>query len=345
MAQPTFSIIIVTWNAIHHLQRFLPSVTETNYPHFEIIVADNASNDETRSWIKKQYPNCKVVTFDKNYGYAGGNNKAVKYANGDILVFLNNDAKPDKNWLHHLKTSFDNPSVSIVQPKILSVESPEKFEYAGAAGGYIDKLGYPFCRGRIFDTVEEDHGQYDTPENIFWASGAALAIRKDLFISMGGFDEDFEFHMEEIDLCWRSLRKGHQIVFQPKSVVFHLGGGSLPVHSPRKVFYNYRNSLLMLLKNLQSNVFFLLVFRLLLDGVSGLRLLMKGRLREALAIIKAHFSFYKRIPNTLKKRDLRTSDLLKEELPVYQNLIIVDYFIRNIKTFNDLSIRYSEKRK
>jgi len=234
MKNHRFSIVIVTWNAIELLKRFLPSVAETDYDNFEIVIADNASEDETRDWINKHYPQCKVITFDRNYGYAGGNNRAVKYCSGDIIIFLNNDVRTDSKWLTNLNNAFSDPSVSIVQPKIKSVEQSDHFEYAGAAGGFIDWLGYPFCRGRIFDTVEIDKGQYDQTVKIFWASGAAYAIRKNLFEELSGFDEDFEFHMEEIDLCWRAWRNGALIKFEPKSVVYHQGGGSLPWEIPGK---------------------------------------------------------------------------------------------------------------
>ena len=262
----SFSIIIVTWNGIRHLKRYLPSVVETDYPDFEIIIADNASTDGSKQWIQEQFPQCKIITFDKNFGYAGGNNRAVKYASGDVLLFLNNDAKPESDWLKALDFRFQNSSADILQPKIKSVESPEMFEYAGAAGGMIDRLGYPFCRGRIFDHVEKDTGQYDEPANIFWASGSAFAIKKDLFLDAGGFDEDFEFHMEEIDLCWRCLKMGKTILYEPKSVVYHLGGGSMDAESPRKVFYNFRNNLNMLTKNLDRFLIPKIIMRLLLES-------------------------------------------------------------------------------
>ncbi|MEX2435380.1 MAG: glycosyltransferase, partial [Balneolaceae bacterium] len=180
--ETSFSIIIVTWNALHHLKRFLPSVAATDYSNMEIIIANNASDDGTGEWVKKNYPECKIVTFDKNYGYCSGNNRAVKHASGDILIFLNNDVKVEPDWLHPLNVAFLETATGVVQPKIRSIEHPGTFEYAGAAGGYIDWLGYPFCRGRLFDTVEKDAGQYDNKRPVFWASGAAFAIRKKLFL-------------------------------------------------------------------------------------------------------------------------------------------------------------------
>ncbi len=335
----SFSVIIVTWNSLHLLQRFLPSVVETRYPDFEIIIADNASDDGSAEWVRKAYPSCKVVTYDSNYGYARGNNLAVKYAENEILVFLNNDVKTDPKWLTELNKAFKDPNTGIVQPKILSYEQPEYFEYAGACGGFIDRLGYPFCRGRIFNYIEKDAGQYDNSSQMFWASGAAFAIRKDLFIGAGGFDEEFEFHMEEIDLCWRCLKKGTQIHVQPSSVVYHLGGGSLPAESPKKTFYNYRNSLLMLLKNLDRFVFAKILTRLILDGISGLRELYIGKPGNMTAIIAAHFSFYsKLIPYLrIRKKLTRTSPLKTPTCTIYQGLIVYDFFIRKRKKFSELT--------
>lgn len=336
--QYSFSIIIVTWNALDHLQRFLPSVVATDYPNFEIIIANNASDDGTVQWIEKNYPTCKVVTYDRNYGYAAGNNRAVKYASGEILIFLNNDVQVSPDWLSPLNRLFRDTSVGVVQPKLRSVEKPDHFEYAGAAGGFMDWMGYTFCRGRILDTIEKDKGQYDEASEIFWASGAAFAIRKDLFKQTGGFDEDFEFHMEEIDLCWRCLKLNKKIMYVSNSVVYHLGGGSLAHGSPRKVFYNYRNNLLMLLKNLDRYVIPKIFFRLILDGISGLRSFFKGNPRETWAIVRAHFSFYGMIPTTLSKRKaLKKSSIIKTPQSLVMNrLLIVEYFFRNRKKFSEL---------
>lgn len=342
--QHSFSIIIVTWNALHHLKKYLPSVVKSDYEEFEIIIANNASEDSTVEWIEEFYPQCKIVTYERNFGYAAGNNRAVKYAKGDILVFLNNDAKTDIHWLTHLNSAFQDKSTGAVQPKILSLADPEYFEYAGACGGYMDWMGYPFCRGRIMNHVEKDEGQYDENSSIFWASGAALAIRKDVFMEAGGFDENFEFHMEEIDLCWRCLKLGKKIQSAPKSVVFHLGGGSLPHSSPRKVFYNYRNSLVMLLKNLDRFVIPKLFFRLLLDGISGLRSLLQGKPAETWAIIRGHFSFYGMISQTLKKRN-ELKQVSKNPTPenlILSRLLIIEYFLKGKKRFDELNFKPDE---
>lgn len=334
----SFSVIIVTWNALHHLKTFLPSVLNTDYPDFEIIIADNCSDDGTANWVQQNFPLCKVVTYDKNFGYARGNNLAVKYAENDILVFLNNDVKTDPTWLTELNRAFLDANSGIVQPKILSYEQPGFFEYAGASGGLIDRLGYPFCRGRIFHHIEKDMGQYDNPSPIFWASGAAFAIQNELFLNAGGFDEEFEFHMEEIDLCWRCLKMGSTITVQPSSVVYHLGGGSLLPESPRKTFYNYRNSLMMLLKNLERYIIPKIFFRLILDGVSGIRELILGKPKNTMAIIGAHFSFYSKISHCLLMRKKMSRQFTRKTPKnlIYQRLIIFDFFIRKRKRYSDL---------
>ena len=337
--QHFFSIIIVTWNGLDHLKTFLPSVLDTTYGHYEVIIADNASTDGTKEWIQNNAPECRIVTFDHNHGYCGGNNRAVSYAKGDILLFLNNDVRVEPDWLHYLNHSFQETSTAVVQPKLLSHHHPTHFEYAGAAGGMIDWLGYPFCRGRLFEHVETDNGQYDDERSIFWASGAAFAIRKKIFGDLGGFNEDFEFHMEEIDLCWRVWHCGYRVRYQPESVVYHLGGGSLPMGSPRKVYYNYRNSLLMLTINLQSKQVPKIILRLCLDGIAGIKSMLQLKPKETFAIIKAHFGYYKRLPSALLKRSQlksmpkRTSD---SAAPIYNKLIITEAFLKGKTRYSEL---------
>lgn len=337
--QHYFSIIIVTWNGLDHLKTFLPSVLKTSYEHFEIIIADNASTDGTKEWIQNHAPECRIVTFDQNHGYCGGNNRAVPYAKGDILLFLNNDVRVEPDWLDHLNHSFQKNSTGVVQPKLLNHHQPTHFEYAGAAGGMIDWLGYPFCRGRLFDHVEIDNGQYDDEAPIFWASGAAFAIRRNIFSDLGGFNEDFEFHMEEIDLCWRVWHCGYKVCYQPESVVYHLGGGSMPMGSPRKAYYNYRNSLLMLAINLQNLRAPKIFLRLCLDGIAGIRSLLQLKPKETFAIIKAHFGFYKRLPSALFKRSqLKSMPNYSTDsaAPVYDKLIITEAFLKGKTRYTEL---------
>ena len=306
----------------------------TEYQNFEIIIADNASDDGTVEWVEATYPEIKIATFDDNYGYTGGNNRAVPFATREILIFLNNDVQVDPHWLTGLEQSFAlNANIAAAQPKIRSYNEPGYFEYAGAAGGYIDTLGYPFCRGRIIDSVEQDEGQYDIPAEITWASGAALAIRKDVFEELGGFDEDFQFHMEEIDLCWRTLNAGHKIMYTPKSVVYHLGGGSLPMGSSRKVYFNFRNNLYMLWKNLPaSQLWYKIVLRLSLDYLAAVRSLLSGKPGEFSAIIKAHWHFLGNIGSVQKKR----TPVVKRNSVLSPVLIIWKYFIQGKKKFSDL---------
>lgn len=337
---PFFSIIIVSWNALPHLKNYLPSVAATDYPNFEIILADNASQDGSKTWVEHNFPDIKIALFDKNYGYCGGNNRAVPHANGDILLFLNNDVRVESDWLHGLSECFQkDPSVAAVQPKMLSDKQPEYFEYAGAAGGYLDRFGYPFCRGRIFDTLEKDRGQYNNETEILWASGAALAVRKKAFNELGGFDEDFEFHMEEIDLCWQLWNTGYSVRFCPHSTVYHLGGGSMPMGSPRKVYYNYRNNLRMLWKNCSTQTLpWRFAGRYSLDIIAAFRSLLGGKWKEFKAIIQAHFDFWKTFAQTHEKRfalqKKRKTDSDPSVLLPFS--IISEYFVKGKKTFQDL---------
>lgn len=337
---PRFSIIIVTWNALHHLQTYLPSIVATEFDDFEIILADNASTDGSKAWVREQYPEVKIVTFDENYGYCGGNNRAVPYASGEILIFVNNDVQVEPDWLAKLDDFFDrNPDIAAAQPKMRSFNEPDKFEYAGAAGGFIDRYGYPFCRGRIFDAIEKDEGQYDNESEIFWASGAAFAIRKDIFQKFRGFDEDFEFHMEEIDLCWRLWNQGYKVGFCPQSVVYHLGGGSLPTDSPRKLYYNYRNSLIMLWKNYPfSSLLFHLPQRLALDKTAAWRALFSGDFKSFKAILRAYWHFHGMFLSTLSKRRTLQSQRTKPGTPpVMKSISIVwHYFVKGIKRYSNL---------
>jgi len=333
-----FSIIIVTWNGLHHLKTFLPSVCDTKYPDFEIILADNASTDGTVEWVKKNFPEVIISTFDDNYGYCGGNNRAVAGASKEILLFLNNDVKVHPDWLHGINNCFAKDElIGAVQPKLLSYTEPDHFEYAGAAGGFIDKFGYPYCRGRIFETVEKDEKQYDESSEIFWASGAALAIKKDLFIQLHGFDEDFEFHMEEIDLCWRVHRSGSKVFFTPESTVFHLGGGSLAMGSPRKVYYNFRNNLFMLWKNYSTSELFLrFPIRLKLDVIAAWKSLLSGNSSDFLAIAKAHLHFFAGIIKVHAKRRDGLANKPKDLVGKSSFSIIWQYFISGKKKFNQL---------
>lgn len=338
-----FSIIIVTWNALHHLKTYLPSVAATKYPEMEIIIADNASTDNTADWVREHYPDIRVETLKKNYGYCGGNNRAAEKATGDILLFLNNDVEVSPDWLDPLNETFqESDDIGIVQPKLKAHSNKEYFEYAGAAGGFLDRYGYPFCRGRIFEKVEKDKGQYDDPSDIFWASGAAFAIRRELFHKMNGFDEDFEFHMEEIDLCWRSWNRGYRTRYNPKSVVYHLGGGSLPMGSSRKVYYNFRNNLFMIWKNASSfDLLFRFPIRYLLDIVAFLETFVTFKWSESIAIIRAHFHFWRRLSKTNHKRQHLQSRRRNKENPdtLLPLSILWQYYILRRDTFDEIRMK------
>lgn len=336
---PFFSIIIVSWNALHHLKKYLPSVVATSYSDFEIILADNASTDGSKAWVREHYPEVTIVALDENYGYCGGNNRAAPHAKGDILLFLNNDVRVDPDWLHALAECFSDPAIAAAQPKFRSDKQPAYFEYAGAAGGFLDRYGYPFCRGRIFDTVEKDRGQYDDPQDILWASGAALAVRKELFNDQQGFDEDFEFHMEEIDLCWRLWNAGYKVRYCPDSTIYHLGGGSLPMESPRKVYYNYRNNLMMLWKNCSAQTLHKRFWiRYGLDFVAILRLLLSRRWPECQAITRAHYHFWSSFAVTRQKRShLQEKRTIKKDPPTLLPVnLITEYFIKQKHTYDTI---------
>ncbi len=286
----TVKVVILNWNGRAHLERFLPSVVErTPYP---VIVADNGSADDSVEFVRRAFPSVELVELDRNYGFAEGYNRALEQVDAEVFVLLNSDVEVLPGWCEPLVQLLDNErDVAAVQPKIMSLADPGYFEYAGAAGGFIDALGYPFCRGRIMNTLEKDHGQYDDRRDIFWASGACMTIRASVFRDMGGFDARFFAHMEEIDLCWRIQRAGWRIMVEPQAVVRHLGGGTLAHGSERKVYLNFRNSLLMLRKNRGGAVVWL---RMMLDGGSALVYLLTGRLRFARAVLRAH-SDYKRM--------------------------------------------------
>lgn len=332
-----FSIIIVSWNARPYLEQFLPSVCATSYPSFEVILADNGSDDDSISWVQQHYPQVKIVPHGSNLGFCAGNNRAVSHARFDNLIFLNNDVRVEPNWLNPIREMLQsNPGIGVIQPKIRSLREPDSFEYAGAAGGFIDRFGYPFCRGRIFDTTETDQGQYNQATPVFWASGAAMVIRRGIFEQTGGFEESFGFHMEEIDLCWRIQHLGWQIWYCPDSVVYHLGGGSLAPDSPRKLYYNFRNNLRMLLRNHPSKgLLKLLLTRIALDKVAMLRLVSQGKFRHAFAVIRALAAFSGDIKSQLKFRRQHPPTNLITVTPT-QFSIVKAYFIDGKKHFHEL---------
>ncbi|MFA6946424.1 MAG: glycosyltransferase family 2 protein [Pedobacter sp.] len=334
---PSVAAVILNWNGLKYLEKFLPSVIASTYPNLEIVVGDNASTDNSVAFLRENYPSVRVIINDQNYGFAGGYNRILEQVDAEYFILLNSDVEVAANWIEPMVHMMESePYIAVAQPKILSFNKKDHFEYAGAAGGYIDSLGYPFCRGRIFDTVEPDQGQYDDVSEIFWASGAALFIKQKNWIEIGGLDGDFFAHMEEIDLCWRLKNKGYMIVFSPKSKVYHLGGGTLNAESPFKTYLNFRNNLVLLQKNLPFGRACLVIFiRFGLDLLSLLKYLIDGKPKNAIAISKAHFYFLGNIfKNTKKARSIKISDFNKKGL--YKGSIVWQYFIKKKKTFSSL---------
>ena len=329
------AVIILNWNGEKLLREYLPSVIETTDTSIaDVIVADNGSTDSSVELLRKEFPQVKVLEFSENYGFAEGYNRAIKETNYPYTVLLNSDVATTEGWINALYDYMEaNPNVGACQPKIRAYTNKSHFEYAGAAGGFIDSNGYPYCRGRIFDTVEEDNGQYDEVIPVFWATGAALMVRSQLYLEVGGLDKDFFAHMEEIDLCWRILLTGSEIMAVPQSVVYHLGGGSLPASNPRKTYLNFRNNLLMLHKNLPDATRGKKLFvRRLLDTIAWAKFMATFDFKNANAILKAHNDFkkmrkaYTNHPNV---------DLLQTRPDCHRN-ILLDYYLRGRKKWSDL---------
>ncbi len=337
------AIVILNFNTRRHLQSYLPSVIR-HRSGARIIVADNGSPDDSIVYLREQHPEVEVLDLGQNHGFANGYNEALRQIDSDIYVILNSDVEVAEGWMEPvLQAMSAHPEIAIAQPKILSWQDKKRFEYAGAAGGWIDYLGYPFCRGRIFSFLEADQGQHDQPQECFWAAGAAFFIRARLYHRFGGFDGDYFAHNEEIDLCWRLKRAGYQVWCLPQSVVYHLGGGTLEYENPRKVFLNFRNSLYTLLKNEPwSKLCWLLPARLLLDGLAGVRFALKGQFRAIWAIVRAHFSFYKNVGNTLRKRRQAAQIIEQERIGpenhtgMYRGSVVFAYYARQIKQFGKL---------
>jgi GT2 family glycosyltransferase len=328
------AVVILNWNGKKLLEQFLPSVIRYSEKEATIYLADNASTDDSVLVVQKNFPSVKIIQNKTNGGYAKGYNDALKNLPEDLFVLLNSDVEVTPNWLTPIITEFKNDdNLVAAQPKILDYNNKSYFEYAGAGGGYIDQLAYPYCRGRIFNTLEKDEGQYDDITTIFWASGACLFIRKTAYNDVDGLDEVFFTHQEEIDLCWRLQSEGGTIKYIGKSTVYHVGGATLSSYNSKKTFYNFRNSLLMLIKNVgSSKVWFLLIIRLILDGLAGVQYLLQGKWKHCLAIIRAHFSFYSLIPTYLKKRNKNSTQFKYYRI----KSIVWNYFIRKNRTFKQL---------
>lgn len=329
------ALVILNWNGENLLEKFLPSIVEfSSIPNVSIWVADNASTDNSIQFLKENYPIINIVQNATNGGYAKGYNEALKRIEADVYGLINSDIEVTKNWLNPIISSFKNDSeTAIIQPKILDFKNKSKFEYAGAAGGFVDKFGYPYCRGRIFNELEEDLNQYNQNSEIFWASGACFFIKSKVFHQLNGFDEDYFAHQEEIDLCWRAQNQHFKITYNGNSTVYHVGGATLKEANPRKTFLNFRNSLSTLVKNVPSSKLLLVIFvRLILDGVAGIKFLFELRPIHTWAILKAHFSFYYYLPKMLKKR----SNHLKKMNYFNIKSIVWAHFIQKKKKFSEL---------
>lgn len=324
------AVVILNWNGTHLLREFLPSVLQFS-KEATIYVIDNASTDTSISLLEEEFPSVKIISNKENFGFARGYNEGLQFIDEDIYCLINSDVQVTPNWLDPILHLFEKDSqIAIVQPKILDYKNKSFFEYAGAGGGFIDRLGYPFCRGRIFETIEKDNGKYDDVIPIFWASGACFFIRKDVYRELKGFDSDFFAHQEEIDLCWRSFNAGYSTYYCGYSTVYHLGGGTLHSLNPKKTYLNFRNSLLMLLKNLPIlHLIPVLMIRLLLDGVAGIRFLIQKKPNHFWAVLQSHFGFYKLFFKTLAKR---TS---KNKTNYYKkSSIVFHYYIKKGKVFD-----------
>ena len=297
----SIAVALLNWNGKSLLERFLGEVVN-NSPEAVVYFIDNASTDNSVLFVQENFPSIRVIVLDQNYGYAGGYNKGLVAVKEDLICLLNTDVSVKPGWLPPVLDHFKkHPKTAIAQPHIMDLKVPSQFEYAGAAGGFIDRLGYPYCRGRLFNDLEEDLGQYDFDEKVFWASGACFFVRKTVFESLGGFDEDFFAHMEEIDFCWRAFNQNHDVYSLYQSKVFHLGGGTLKL-SPQKTYLNFRNSLYLLLKNLPEKRIQIIFERMLWDGIALLFFILQFKFATAFAIVKAHLAFYSNCRKMLKKQ-------------------------------------------
>lgn len=328
------AIVILNWNGQKLLEQFLPSVVNFSLDEATIYIADNASTDDSVSYVKTHFPSVKIIKNSQNGGYSKGYNDALKAIDADIYCLLNSDVEVTENWLKPITEAFRNDiNTAIIQPKLLDFKEKTKFEYAGAGGGFIDVFGYPYCRGRIFNYLETDHGQFDDETEIFWASGACLFIRSKVYHEVGGLDEDYFAHQEEIDLCWRTQNLGYKVKYVGSSSVYHVGGATLKETNPHKTFLNFRNSLLNVVKNVPKERFLFVIFsRLLLDGIAGIKFIIELRPIHTLAIIKAHISLYKNSIKFLKKR----KKLQKKSSYFKHTSIVSQYFIFHRIKFKNL---------
>ncbi len=329
------AIVILNWNGKLLLEKFLPYLIKYNSPDAEIIIADNASKDDSISFVQTNYPDIRIIKNNENGGFSKGYNDALSQVDAEYYVLLNSDIEVTSNWINPVISLMDSDkNIAACQPKIMSFYNQEEFEYAGAAGGYIDKFGYPFCRGRIFQEMEKDEKQYNDIVEIFWATGACMFVRAELYHKLGGLDNDFFAHMEEIDFCWRLKNQGYKIMYCPDSVIFHVGGGTLPKNNSRKTYLNFRNNFFLLFKNLPSGKIFPVFFaRLFLDGIAGMKFLFQGHFKDVLAVTKAHFMFYFSIGKLYRKRRMIRHSQVS---CIYGKSIVFEHYLKRKKYFRQL---------
>lgn len=334
------AVVILNWNGRRWLEQFLPSVLQYS-AGAQIVVADNASADDSLPFLRQHYPQVRTIALPENYGFCEGYNQALRQVEATYYVLLNSDVEVTANWLQPMVELLEkHPQIAACQPKIKSFHQRTHFEYAGAAGGFMDAYGYPFCRGRLFDTLEEDRGQYDDVRPVFWATGACLFIRSSAYWQAGGLEKRFFAHMEEIDLCWRLQNLGYQIYYQGHSTVYHVGGGTLPKSNPRKTFLNFRNGAALLYKNLaEEELNRILYTRLVLDGVAAAQFLLKGQLKEVQAIYKAHRSFFSKMKFWKEKRKENPVHKTTAQLTGWsQKSVVWQYFVKGKKEFRELNV-------
>lgn len=333
------AVVILNWNGVDFLRQFLGQVVDYS-GCARVIVADNASSDESISFLKNNFPQVQIIQHDQNGGFAKGYNDALKQIDSKYYLLLNSDVEVTPNWLEPLVASMEDKSIIGCQPKVRAHHNKELFEHAGAAGGFIDKNYFPFCRGRIFNEVEKDNGQHDDPMEIFWVTGAAMMIRSEVFHQCGGFDEDFFAHMEEIDLCWRIKKRGGKFIVVPDSTVYHVGGGALSYSSPRKTYLNFRNNLVMILKNHEGLWFPKMFWRMSLDGIAAAKFLFSAQFANFWAVFKSHMYIYFHLGTILKKRKaVKKSSTSFNAKGLYQGNIIWNFYGKGVKNFSDLNQR------
>ena len=335
--KPLVSIVILNWNGRKYLERFLPSVLASGYPNLRVAVADNASTDDSVAFLRSAFPETELILHDRNYGFAGGYNRALQQVKSDYYILLNSDVETTPGWIEPVIELMESDKrIAACQPKLLQYDNRSYFEYSGASGGWLDKFGYPFARGRVFDVCERDEGQYDETAPVFWASGAAMFVKADIFHALGGLDDYFFAHQEEIDFCWRLQSAGYSVYCCPRSVIYHVGGGTLPKGNSNKVFLNFRNNLIMLAKNLPlGQACWKIPFRLFLDAVSAFKSLAEGEGLYFIAVFRAHFGFWRWLLFGEKKHSAfkRPPAALKGYL---HKSVVWAYFISGKKRFDEI---------